>query len=435
MDVRHTNLNFVKNLQELVRKDNPERETVIQFIVEHVPTDYENAGGILETLGTLKTIPALLKAHHVEQAMGVIFNIAHVLQPLVPAVGLAGKVIFWLGALLMKDNNSVESIVERSFQKVLRKHADQQLIVKSYAALDTFKNSIRMINSALNATPGSVKQHEISFFTDCHVAKGMDSISELKATILARMDSKNIHDFDSINDLVEIHTTLTFIRCYLLWTMFLLVRSVQECDTIASSLQEEGLSIMVDLKSFYSIFAFPKHSQALFFSFFNIDKCPKTKYAFDINKIRFQNLENLTSGTGAFTLRPKRWPRCFMSASRDPLHWLTCAKDRSNRQCRFVFEPVSGKTNIFHIRCVSWPATFVLMTVFFKYCRCSGGEKDLQFEWKIFRFEDGTYMLSARKWPSYFMYMMNNPTGSIRGRQLRQTDQGLWDEGLFEIER
>lgn len=374
MACRKFTSDFGLELQDLVPASSKNSEAIllqINVIEKYLASNSENSSRILETLKTIGSIPTLIQDHHIEQACCVFISVAHVLQPLIPIAGVAGKALFWFAAMMLRDKQCIGTLVEKSLEKVLTKHTDQELETEAKGTMKEFRRTLTVIDTAFELGPESVNQHELIFFTNSQVFKGIKLITKLQERIVNAVDSRVVEDVEKINDFFEHYTTVVSMRIYLLWMFETLVtKSASTSCFTAIVLKKIAETEQKEVVDFFKQFRSPQHKQALFFSHLDISSCPITKLFLNYHGIEIQNLTNLTNGV--FTLIPQKWPTCYMSVSRFPPNLLVYARDGTkNKKCKFLFEPVKRGGNIFRIRSISSPTKHVFMGSFFKLCRCS----------------------------------------------------------------
>lgn len=428
MAVSKLDFDFSKTLSDIVSngsRDTKGMESRIAEIARFVSSDKEKTS-IIETVKTISTIPDLLKHHKITQVVEVFLNIGSKLSPIVTAIGTAGRALCWISAIILgeKSCNDVTTIVEQSLNKVLNEYKDRQIQEESEGTKRSFKFSLDLLRLAISHLDGGLNENEISLISNSALDKGIELIGKLESIIKRLSVSEDVREVENASDYVELYVTLAMMRYVVLLMLFIILRTCPSTINFGNFIEKIAHEDIERVKQFLSFLTAPKRSQALFFSFLDISKCSVTKKFLRYYNLKFQNIDYLTKGV--FTLTPEKWPEHCMCMSKVPLKWLGSDKDISNDQCYFEFESLENANNTFRIRSAKWRNTHVLMTVFVKFCRGMNGNPDKQGEWKIIKFEDGTFALSPKKWPQFFMHMKNNPSGSVCGKEGNPTDQGIW---------
>lgn len=350
-------------------------------------------------------------------------KMADVIKGLLKLVTLVERVPVARLCLFIINNvlNDEDTRITENCLKAIRICDDRILKERAAGVCKEMAASSKLLNidpETLNGTEATVYVNKIAY--EC-----LQFIGELESKIRALSVSENSKEVKNVSMYVETYSAVILLRIFHLSKLLVILRAVRGCDILAKNVKEIRTDNLNVTKKCLEFLSAPKQSNAFFLFSFDISKCPSTKMCFKLLDLNFPDLSKLTSA--AVTLSPDEWQGVFMSMSWIPLHWLVSSRNAREKKCKFMFEAVPGFSDTFRIRSCLLKTRYVVMTVFFKFCRCwEGDTTDDQGEWKVVKFADGKFMLSPRKWPYSFLHMKDMATGSVSGKNGKLSRQNVW---------
>ncbi|KAJ8305710.1 hypothetical protein KUTeg_016255 [Tegillarca granosa] len=341
------------------------------------------------------------------QVFAALFDIFAAVAQFIPLAGPLVSSVFKLLYLIIRPRSNIGALVDGVINEALRNFEDQALRSMAYGTRRTFCVAIAYLSDMDGGS--DMNPWEISPMIQLTIFSGVEFLAVLGRKLKGY--TLNGGEHEKAMAFIKLYCELSSLRYSVLYEMYCIARSTGYTNNTARSI----MSVINDAKEedarLLHFLSQPGIENILFFSVVNLfdDRWLTVNRFMDFIGLEFQNLSMLTEGE--YQISPEAWPRKNLT-----VNMLRIVESRTYlRESGAIIFTATEEENVFFITTRKYPyCRFYMANDKCGFIRGTQNDKDGADRWKVIRLQDGTYMFSTRKWPNWFMYMVDTHIGWAR---------------------